>query len=103
VAARRSPFLVAGTASLARPGHRHRQADVGNGDAVIYLIAGVDRATLVQWHDNVMATDVTSATRIARARAASRGIELVVAAVIGPYSSIVTERAEERSAHQRAA
>lgn len=43
---------------------------------MIYVITGVDQKTFAPWHDNVMATDVTTSTRIARARAASRGIEL---------------------------
>jgi hypothetical protein len=70
---------------------------------VIYLITGVDRTTFAPWYANVMAADVTSATQVARARAASGGIELVVAAVIGPYSSVVTEPAEEPFAGEQAA
>jgi hypothetical protein len=41
-----------------------------------------------------MAADVTIATRIAQARAAAQGVELVVAAVIGPYSSLVSDAAD---------
>jgi hypothetical protein len=41
-----------------------------------------------------MAADVTIATRIARARAAAQGVELIVAAVIGPYSSLVSDPAD---------
>jgi hypothetical protein len=55
---------------------------------VIYLIVGVDRNTFARWHGNVMAADATAATRVARARAGTQGVELVVAAVIGPYSSV---------------
>ena len=58
---------------------------------MVYLIAGLDRTTHSRWHDHVMAADVTIATRIAQARAASQGVELVVAAVIGPYSSVVSD------------
>jgi hypothetical protein len=54
-----------------------------------YLIVGVDRSTLASWHENVGGADATSAVRTAVARAAERGIDLVVAAVIGPNSSVV--------------
>jgi hypothetical protein len=56
---------------------------------VIYLIVGLDRSTLARWHRNVMAGDASSAARLARARAATHGIDLVVAAVVGPYSSVI--------------
>jgi hypothetical protein len=56
---------------------------------VIYLIVGVDRHTLAPWHANIRARDVPTATRVAEARAHATGINLVVAAVIGP-DSIVT-------------
>ena len=56
-----------------------------------YLIVGLDQRTLGPWHRNVVARDVASAKRIARAAARSRGIELVVAAVIGPNSDILRE------------
>ena len=36
------------------------------------------------WHENICATDVATATRIARSRAGAAGIDLVVAAVLGP-------------------
>ena len=52
--------------------------------AVIYLIVGLDHQTLTPWHQNVRARDVATAMRIARSRARSSGIDLVVAAVIGP-------------------
>ena len=54
-----------------------------------YLIVGVDRSTQTSWHENVSARDAQAATRIARRRAAGQGIELVVAAVIGPNSAVV--------------
>jgi hypothetical protein len=60
---------------------------------VTYLIVGLDRSTLARWHHNVLARDVTAATRIARARAARAGVELVVAAVIGPNSSVLADPA----------
>jgi len=60
---------------------------------VTYLIVGLDRNTLARWHDNVLARDIRSATLIARARAAAQGITLVIAAVIGPNSSVVPDPA----------
>ena len=68
-----------------------------------YLIVGLDRSTLARWHQNVLARDITTATRIAQARAAAQGIKLVVAAVIGPNSCVLTDPAEERAAASRAA
>jgi hypothetical protein len=58
---------------------------------VVYLIAGLDRATLARWHTNVMARDAAAAAEIARARAAAQGVTLLIAAAIGPNSSIVEE------------
>jgi hypothetical protein len=58
---------------------------------MIYLVAGLDRSTFARWHDHVMADDVSIATRIARARAAAEGLELIVAAVIGPCSNLVSD------------
>ena len=55
---------------------------------MIYLVAGLDHNTFSRWHDHVAATDPTGAARDAMARAARQGIELVVAAVIGPYGSV---------------
>lgn len=54
-----------------------------------YLIVGVDRSTFARWHENVTARDPPGAARIAQARARRQGIDLVVAAVVGTYSSIV--------------
>jgi len=54
-----------------------------------YLIVGVDRSTLTAWHGHVLAHDQRTAERIAGARAAARGIRLVVAAVIGPNSAVL--------------
>jgi hypothetical protein len=71
------------------------------GVAVVFLIVGLDRATLARWHTNVMARDAAAAADIARARAAAQGVTLVVAAAVGPYSSIVDEPA--RAAAPRAA
>ena len=58
---------------------------------MVYLIVGLDRRTHARWHGNVAAPDVTAATRIATRRAAAQGVRLVVAAAIGPYSSIADD------------
>jgi hypothetical protein len=70
---------------------------------VTYLIVGLDRRTLAQWHENVAASDVGTAKQIARARAREQEIDLVVAAVIGPNSAVVSDPAEERTLETRAA
>lgn len=56
-----------------------------------YLIVGLDQNTHARWHQHIRAADSRTATRIARARAAAQGIRLMVAAVIGPNSSVVPE------------
>lgn len=68
-----------------------------------YLIVGLDRKTHARWHENVSADDVGTAKRIAQARAAADGLDLVVAAVIGPNSAVVPDPAEERAARFTAA
>jgi len=70
---------------------------------VTYLIVGLDRKTHARWHENVSADEVAVATQIARARAKTRGIDLVVAAVIGPNSTVVSDPAEERTVESRVA
>jgi hypothetical protein len=70
---------------------------------VTYLIVGLDLTTLTRWHGNVLAGDIGSATRIARGRAAAQGIELVVAAVIGPNSAVLPDPAEELTESSQAA
>jgi hypothetical protein len=73
---------------------------------VTYLIVGLDRQTLTPWHENVRADDATAATHEAVARAAARGIDLVLAAVIGPNSSVVSVSVDElgeRATSSRAA
>ena len=68
-----------------------------------YLIVGLDRKTLARWHENVSADDTGTAKRIARARAMGQGIDLVVAAVIGPNSAVVSDRGVEWAAEPRVA
>jgi hypothetical protein len=70
---------------------------------VTYLIVGLDRNTFAPWHQNVLARDIATATRIAMQRAGAHGITLVVAAVIGPYSCVLSDPAAERAAAPKAA
>ena len=58
---------------------------------MVYLVVGLDRSTYARWHAQVMAPDPGIAERIAEARAAAEGLQLVVAAAIGPYSSVVSD------------
>jgi hypothetical protein len=58
-----------------------------------YLIVGLDRRTLAPWHSNVLERDAAGATRTAVARASAGGVDLIVAAVIGPNSSVLDESA----------
>jgi hypothetical protein len=62
-----------------------------------YLIVGLDRTTLAPWRENIQAREVTAATRLARARAQARGLNLVVAAVIGPNSNVLPDPGGERA------
>ena len=73
------------------------------GATVIYLIVGLDRNTFARWHENVMADDVSTATRIARGRAAAQGIQLVVAAAIEPNSRVAPDLAGAIETAPRAA
>jgi hypothetical protein len=66
-----------------------------------YLIVGLDRNTFERWHQNVLAGDVARAKRIARARAAAQGVQLLIAAVIGP-NSCVLDPADQRASSEAA-
>jgi hypothetical protein len=68
-----------------------------------YLIVGLDRSTLAPWHRNVLARDAGTATRLARGRAAAQGVQLVVAAVIGPNSSVLADAGTRSAAASEAA
>jgi len=68
-----------------------------------YLIVGLDRNTLTPWRRHVLAGDVTTAVRLGCARAAAQGVQLVVAAVIGPGSNVVTAVAPAAPAKPQAA
>jgi hypothetical protein len=54
-----------------------------------YLVVGLDRTTLAPCHRNIRGDDPASAGRAALARAGADGVQLVVAAVIGPNSSVL--------------
>jgi hypothetical protein len=54
-----------------------------------YLVVGLDRRTFAPWHRNVHQRDVASAARAAVSRALADHVDLVVAAVIGPNSSVL--------------
>jgi hypothetical protein len=56
-----------------------------------YLIVGLDRRTLAPWHRNVFERDAERATQAAVARASAEGVDLIVAAVIGPNSSVLDD------------
>jgi hypothetical protein len=70
---------------------------------VTYLIVGLDRKTHARWHENVSADDIGTAERIAEARAAAQGLDLVVAGVIGANSAVVSDPAERRTGRLKAA
>jgi hypothetical protein len=73
------------------------------GAVMTYLIVGLDRKTFTQWHENVSADEIATATRIAQARAKAQGIDLVVAAVIGSNSAVMSDPAEVRPLQRSAA
>jgi hypothetical protein len=56
-----------------------------------HLIVGLDRRTLAPWHRNVLERDTARATQAALARASADGVDLIIAAVIGPNSSVLAD------------
>jgi hypothetical protein len=60
---------------------------------MIYLIVGVDHDSLAPWCENVGAKDATAAKGIATAHARKRGVDLVVAAVVGPNCTVLRDLA----------
>jgi hypothetical protein len=60
-----------------------------------YLVVGLNLKTHARWHANVSADDITTAEWRARTRAKADGIDLVVAAVIGPNSAVMSDRSEQ--------
>jgi hypothetical protein len=70
---------------------------------MIYLVVGVDRSTLASWHANVHADDANAAMSLAIDRAGERGVDLVVAAAIGPGTNVVAAPADKAQIAPRAA
>ena len=68
-----------------------------------YLVVGVDHATLAPWHQNISARTVARAAHEAVQRAAAAGTELIVAAVIGPNSTVLPHPISTPIARVRAA
>ena len=66
-----------------------------------YLVVGIDHATLAPWHQNISARTAARAAADAVRRAAAARIDLVVAAVIGPNSTVVPHPALEPVARVR--
>ena len=68
---------------MCAPGPRRTMA------RMTFLIVGLDRRTLAPWHRHVRERNVASAKRTARMRAIADGVDLVIAAVIEPGSSVL--------------
>jgi hypothetical protein len=68
-----------------------------------YLVVGLDQSTFASWHENVGAVDVATAKQVAFARAQVRGIQLVIAAVIGPNSTVLADPVAAPAVLRRAA
>jgi hypothetical protein len=68
-----------------------------------YLVVGLDQSTFAPWHENVGAVDVAAAKQVAFARAQARGIRLVIAAVIGPNSTVLADPVAAPAVLRRAA
>ena len=60
---------------------------------MIYLVVGIDHGSLAPWHENISAGDVARAARTA----------VVVAAVIGPNSTVHAHAISELTARRHAA
>ena len=58
---------------------------------MIYLVVGLDRHTFLPWHAYIRARDVAAAKHDARARARETGVDLVVAAAVGPGLDFVPD------------
>jgi hypothetical protein len=54
-----------------------------------FLVVGLDRTTLAPWRRHIRRHDAHAAASLAIAHAASEGIDLAVAAVIGPSSNVL--------------
>ena len=70
---------------------------------MVYLVVGVDHASLAPWHATISARSVGRAVRRAAERASAAGVDLVVAAVIGPGPAVMAHPVSEPVAGLRAA
>ena len=70
---------------------------------MVYLVVGIDHASMGPWHTNISASSVGRAVRSAVERASAAGVDLVVAAVIGPGSTVVAHPVNAPVAGLRAA
>jgi hypothetical protein len=70
---------------------------------MVYLVVGIDDASMAPWHTNISASSVGRAVRSAVERASAVGVDLVVAAVIGPGSTVLAHTVREPVAGLRAA
>ena len=70
---------------------------------MIYLVVGIDQRSMAPWHENISAGDVAHAARTAVERAAAAGMDLVVAAVVGPNSTVLAHPVSELVAQRHAA
>jgi hypothetical protein len=70
---------------------------------MVYLVVGIDHASLAPWHTNVSAPSVGRAVRSAVESATAAGVDLVVAAVIGPGSRVIAHPVSAPVAGLRAA
>jgi hypothetical protein len=70
---------------------------------MVYLVVGVDRGSLAPWHANISARTAERAMRSAAERACAAGVDLIVAAVIGPGSNVVAPPVSAPVAGLRAA
>ena len=59
------------------------------GVTMVYLVVGIDHASLSPWHANISARSAGRAVRRAIERASAAGVDLVVAGVIGPGPTVV--------------
>jgi hypothetical protein len=82
---------------------KHLSALIALGATMIYLVVGIDHGTLTPWHENISARTVARAASGAIQRAAASGVDLVVAAVIGPNSTVLAHPVTTPVAEVRAA
>jgi hypothetical protein len=73
------------------------------GVTMVYLVVGIDHASLSPWHANISARSAARAVRSAIERASAAGVDLVVAGVIGPGPTVVAHPVSAPVAGLRAA